>query len=136
MADTKINWTFTLSIDGGPRLSLAPPPDATVTAYDLVRVTVPAMTGTTPGTVTADVQPATAAGKVRGLVIDADKYDAKLAYTLTIGGTPKKIVLDGPQLFLGGGMVAALADPFPQALTFENGTAAAVGVRVLVARKA
>ena len=58
-----------------------------------------------------DVQPSANADRVLALIVTADKYDPKLSYSLTAGGTTKKVVLDGPQLFLGGGMVSARVGP-------------------------
>lgn len=136
MPDIKINWAFTMTVDGVARPALSGPADFVVTAYDVVQVTVPPISGTTAGTKAAEIQPSTASDKVLAVVISADKYDPKLSYSVGTGTATTKIVVDGPQLFLGSGMIAALANPFPTSLTFSNETTTAIEVKIFVARKA
>lgn len=145
MADIKLNWAFNLTIDGKLNIPVAPP-EVAVTAYDVIRVDVPAATDPPPGsapgtplvpaTASVDVQPSTAADRVLAFLVTADKYDAKLSFAVPAGTGTKAVALDGPQLFLGAGMVSALANPFPQKVTFTNTKKEPFAVTLFVGRRA
>jgi hypothetical protein len=123
MSET-IRWSVQVRVDRGPAVSVAPA--VTVDAYDKLELSVPA-----GATRTAAVQPGTAA-QVELLLVTSSRYhDADLSYEL--GG--ETILLDGPQLFTGAGMLSLFgADPTSMEVT--NGLDEDVTVTVLVARSA
>src|SRR5436305_3989719 len=130
----KINWSFNASIDGGPQLG-AFQPAFDVSAYDYIKVTLPAPAGGATSTSTdVHLQPGTAAGTVVLLAILADKYSDKISYTVDAVATAR--VLDGPHVFLGSGAVGFLNNAPPQKLTFINAVPNAVTMQILVGRTA
>ncbi len=124
----QINWAFNVAVDGGPQLSLANAPKITVDAYDLVTATLPA---STTG-VAVDLQPSSTAGDVVLLALSSDAYDDTVTYDP--GGGAQQ--LNGPVLLVGAGPVALLGATPPTSMTFDNGLAAPVTVKVLIGRKA
>mgnify|MGYP003574275237 CR=1 FL=1 len=82
-------------------------------------------------TVAVDVQPGPV-DRLRLVFITADSYSDTLTYTVT--GGPADVVLDGPELFMGTGVIALLGAT-PNVFTFTNGGAEDVNVTVLVGRR-
>ncbi len=81
--------------------------------------------------VAVDVQPGTSA-RLRLVFITADTYADTLTYS--VAGGPTDAVLDGPALFMGGGVIELLG-PTPNTFTFSNTSADNVDVTVLVGRR-
>ena len=96
----KINWTVTVQVGGGPKLSESRTLE--VEAYDLLEVEVPDGDDTTPGRLLVNVQPG-GAGQVKFLMISSDLYHDALTYT--VDGDPTEVHLNDLQLFIGGGAV-------------------------------
>lgn len=104
-------------------------PSQSIGAYDKLSVTVAADDNGTPGEETVPVQPG-ATTDVRVLMITSTRYDpADLEYDL--GGAT--IVLDGPQLFTGGGMMSLFSSD-PDEIVIRNSLDTPVTVSVLVGR--
>lgn len=82
-------------------------------------------------TVAVDVQPGPV-DRLRLVFITADSYSDTLTYTVT--GGPADVVLDGPELFMGTGVIAFLGAT-PNVFTFTNGGAEDANVTVLVGRR-
>lgn len=102
----KIDWTVSVTVAGGPKVSLARSLD--VDAYDKVDVTIPKAGGPAGSNVVkVSVQPS-AAGKVQFLLITSSVYDDKLTYK--VDGGAAEIKLDEPQLLGGDGLVALLGN--------------------------
>lgn len=123
----KISWHAGLTIKGGPQLSVSGVVESD--AYDRVVVKVPG----DGVAVEADVQPADA---VNLLTIQSSVYDdADLTYGVTGGASG--VVLDGPQLLVGSGMVSLLG-AVPKTLSFTNNLGAGndATVTILVGRRA
>lgn len=99
----------------------------TAEAYDQIEVTA-----TAGSSVEVQVQPG-GSGQVQLLFLTADAYSSDLKYSVDGGATD--VVLDAPQLLLGTGAVSLL-DAAPKKITFANGTASDVDVRILVGRAA
>jgi hypothetical protein len=120
-----INWSFSVDVDQGPRLSGS---DAvTVGAYDKASVVLSAGAAA----VDVDVQPANAAGKVHVLVVRSSVFDRAITLSADAGTTT--FALEGPVVLIGSGAVRMLADA-PRTLRFGNSTGADVTVDVLVGR--
>lgn len=115
-----ISWTVDVKVAGGPSMSASP--SIAVDGYDVIEVVVDA--GDSP-----DVGVVPGPSTVELLMLTASRYDPLLSYAFD-GGTP--VVLDGPQLFTGGMIVAAFTDP--EVITITNGTPETVTVSVLVGR--
>ena len=81
--------------------------------------------------VAVDVQPGPVA-RLRLLFITADEYSDTLTYSVT--GGPADVILDGPELFMGTGVIALLGAT-PNEFTFANGGAEDLNVTVLVGRR-
>lgn len=128
----KINWTLSVQVVGGPKISVSQTME--VEAYDKIDVTVPGGDDTTPGTATVEVQPG-GASQVKFLLITSSLYDAKLTYKVN-GGT-EAVKLDALQLLMGSGAVGLL-ETTPQQLAFTNkaGLFAPASIQILVGRKA
>ncbi|MCB1830578.1 MAG: hypothetical protein H6964_14920 [Chromatiaceae bacterium] len=92
------------------------------------RVNLPVPAG---DTVAVDVQPGPVE-RLRLVFITADSYSDTLTYSVT--GGPTDAVLDGPELFMGTGVIALLGAT-PNVFTFSNGGAEEVNVTVLVGRR-
>lgn len=120
-----MRWSFSVGVDHGPNLKGSDSID--VGAYDKVSSVLES--GATD--IDVQVQPATAAGKVHILVLQASSYDEDLTFSAD-GGTTSFSLL-GPLVLIGNGAVELLADA-PQALRFSNATALAVTVDILVGR--
>jgi hypothetical protein len=102
---------------------------AAVEAIDTIEVVVPdAAAG---GEAEVQVQPG-GAGQVQLLLIRADRYGEEFSYT--VDGGAEDVVLDAPQLLIGGAL-ALLGGP-PQTITFSNEAATPVTIRILVGRDA
>ena len=128
----KINWTVTVQVVGGPKLSEARTLE--VEAYDLLEVEVPDGDDTTPGRVTVNVQPG-GAGQVKFLMISSDLYHDALTYT--VDGDPTEVHLDDLQMFIGGGAVTLLGDTQNQfAFVNRANQGRPAFVKILVGRKA
>jgi len=137
MTAIKVNWSFNLAIEAGPRLSTSNPP-IEVTGYDFVRGLIPKGT-TTAKEVVLEVQPTAgisgAGAKVVFLAILGEKFDS-LSYA-TAAGSATKTKLDGPQILLGEGAVSLLGSSAPTKLYFENSSATDdLQVEIIVGRKA
>lgn len=123
----KFSWNVGLSVVGGPKL--ADSGLLTVEAYDKLVVDVP----DDNNPVAVDVQPS---DDVVLLAIQSTVYaDADFTYDVT--GGVAGVVLDGPQVLLGAGMVSLLGAA-PKTVTFTNnqGTGQDATVTLLVGRKA
>lgn len=128
----KINWTVTVQVVGGPKLSEARTLE--VEAYDLLEVEVPDGDETTPGRLLVNVQPG-GAGQVKFLMISSDLYHDALTYT--VDGDPTEVHLNDLQLFIGGGAVTLLGDTQNQfAFVNRANQGRPAFVKILVGRKA
>lgn len=128
-----IVWSLDVQVTGGPNQSLAQA--LTVDAYDVLNVSVPAQTGTTPGTVDVDVQPSPT-GKVQFLLITSTAYDSggNLEYQVKVASA-QKLNLDGPQLMVNAGLVKLLGSQ-QKTFTFTNKLTEPVSISILVGRNA
>lgn len=124
----KIDWSFNVTVAGGPKFSVTRPPIA-VDAYDKVDATVPKKEGAASGTKTIDVQPS-GEGKVQVLLITSSFYDDKVTYKVD-GGSEVK--LDEPHLLVGDGAVGLLNKTQKQ-FVFKNDSDKDVAVEILVGR--
>lgn len=89
------------------------------------------VTVTAGASAAVDVQPGPV-DRLRLVFITADSYAHTLTYTVT--GGPADIPLDGPQLFMGAGMVGLLGAT-PNVFTFDNSAGPEdVTVTILVGR--
>lgn len=126
-----ISLTGTVSVTGGPRISLNR--KLTVDAYDHLSVTVPSNSTD----VQVQVQPATQ-DLVTVLVITADSYDPALTYKVNDAASTTSVPLDESQVFLGNGAVSLFGDEPPRTLFFTNPTsgndARDIVVEILVGR--
>lgn len=116
-------------VAGGPSLGVAV--SKIVAGYDKLSVTVPAFDAetSTAGTVSVALQPAPSE-HVEMLVIAANRYDdSDLSYQL--GG--EELQLDGPQLFVGSGMMSLFGSDL-ETIQLSNRMNTPVTVSVLVAR--
>lgn len=107
-----------------------------VEAFDRVEVTVPAESGGTAGSVTAQVQPG-GSGQARLVLMTASAYPVDSGtpqLTYEVDGSGTALPLDGPLLLVGGGIADLLGDV--QEVEFSNDSAAAVTVQILVGRDA
>ena len=122
-----INWSFSVAVDKGPRLTGFAP--ESVDAYDKASVVLPAG----GAAVTVELQPTATADRVSLVLVAASVYTGGVTYSADGGAT--KFELDGPLLLIGTGAVKLLADA-PQTLSFENPSANDVTVDILVGRDA
>jgi len=129
--------TITLDVDvqvqGGPKASYSLV--ETVEAYDVVDAVIPKLASSLPQEVEVLVQPA-GTGDVRVLLITADHYgDLTYAPKDNTGTGANDIVLDAPQLLVGGAL--GLLEKVPQILVFINmSTTQDAAVRIIVGRSA
>lgn len=121
LVSESINWSATASVAGGPVISGNG--KTVADGYDKFEVLLPA-----GGSKTLSVAPGNW-GDLQLLLISPAKADPALTYDSGSGDTP----LAGP-LFLIGGDATALLGNGAATLTLKNGTAADVGVDILVAR--
>lgn len=126
MAET-INWAVHLDVSAGPKLSASG--TSVLQAYDKLGITLEAGAAD----VVVELQPGDDAGQVLLLVITASAYDEDLTYSPDAGTTD--IPLDAPLALIGAGAVSLLVAA-PQEIQFDNGTAEAVEVQILVGRNA
>jgi hypothetical protein len=115
-------------------ISVAASGVATVSAvHDLEIESVGSMEFLVPasGSVAVDVQPGPVE-RLRLVFITAESYSDSLTYTVT--GGPADVVLDGPELFMGSGVITLLGAT-PNEFTFANGGAEEVNVTVMVGRR-
>lgn len=122
MAET-LNWSYTAQVAGGP--TVAGSGDMTVDAYVKLNVSVPAN-----ASLEVEVLPGTG-GPVQVLVIAPAVPSAGLRYE---AGT-ETVVLDGPNVLLGGGAVGLLGASVGT-LTFTNDDDADAEVSILAGRDA
>jgi hypothetical protein len=126
---SNITWQFQAAIPGGPAFNISQPPIA-VQAYDVASVTVAAGASS----VDVNVQPSSTTGDVVFVVVNSDRYDAGLTYTID-GGTDAH-ALDAPHVMLGSGAVGFMnAGAPPQKLTFSSTLAKDANVQIVVGRK-
>ena len=122
-----ISCAVNVQIVGGPQLSTSRTIE--VDAYDVVREEL------TDQDKEVEVQPATDAKRVQFLLINSTEFDDKLTYK--VNDAERDIKLDGPQLFVGEGLVELLdtkANQAPRKLTFSNDLGRNVTVEVVVGR--
>lgn len=125
----KLSWNVGVTVAGGPQMKVAGV--LVAEAYDKLVVAVP--DDNTP--VQVDVQPS---DDVVLLAIQSTVYaDADLTYSVDGAGGVNDVVLDGPQVLIGTGMVSLLGTS-PKSITFTNNQAANLDatVTLLVGRKA
>ncbi len=105
-----------------------------VEAYGQIFVTVPAATGSVPVAGTVDVAVhGGGAGQLQLLFITASAYSSDLSYITGDVSPPKSVILDSPQLFVGGA-ISLLGTV--NSIEFSNAGAADVDVEILVGRDA
>lgn len=126
---SNITWQFQAAIPGGPAFNISQPP-IVVQAYDVASATVAAGASN----VAVNVQPSSTAGDVVFVVINSDRYDVGLTYT--VDSSTDKHALDAPHVLLGSGAVGFMnAGAPPQKLTFTSTLAKDANVQVVVGRK-
>ncbi len=131
-----INWSISVQIAGGPKLSLSKPP-LLVEEYVVSQVTVP--TGTAEGdAIRVQIQPTVAGDNLATfLLVSADAYEDSahnhLQYKVTDAGSPK--ILAGPLLLIGVDAVKLLSDEAGELFFFNPMDQDAV-VDILVGRDA
>lgn len=109
---TKINFSYSIQITGGPTMARASTAD--VDAYDKIELTL----DSGAADVVVDVQPG-AATQVQLLALSSSLYDGKVTYKVSDGAADKgPFTLDAPQLF-SGGAIAAIGVA-PKSLKFSN----------------
>lgn len=128
-----INCKLDIQVVGGPGVSATS--SLSVDAYDRIEVVIP---GGPPAKASVAVQPG-GAGKVKFLLISADRYSDKLTYDVVDSNKAagvSGVKLDSQQLLMGGGV--GLLGVSPNQLNFANGLGAAqdVTVTILVGRDA
>jgi hypothetical protein len=123
----QINWSFSVQVSNGPKISSSDTID--VDAYDSIQVTVPQNNGG-DGTV-VEVQPGVTA-QVQFLLIKSDSYDS-LSYR--VADALNAVSLDTEQVLLGAGAMSLLPKA-PTTLTFFNESGTDASVHILVGRKA
>jgi hypothetical protein len=126
---TKINWSLSVQVVGGPTFGAAQ--SFEVEAYDPIVVTIPAG-GTDIG---VDVQPSDA-DQVRLMLVRANPGPADgETLTYSVDGGASDISLDAPQFLVGQGLIGLLAAA-PEKLTFTSTMAADTEILIFVARSA
>ncbi len=126
-----VNWTVSVQVPAGPRLSQSGA--FSVDAYDKVDVSVAAG----QSDVAVELQPG-GAGQVHVLVVATDQPSGDLSYKVN-ATTADSISFDQPvHAFMGAGPVGLLcaADEGPNTLYFTNAGGQAAKIQVLVGRKA
>jgi hypothetical protein len=118
-----INHTFSARVNGGP--SLVESSTLDYDAYEVIQVTIPA-----DGT-DVDVNLSADSGALL-LAIMSTAYD-DIKYDVAGGGSD--IVLDGPHILIGAGIISLL-DAAPGQLTFSKGSGDDAFVTILVGRDA
>lgn len=125
-----ISLMVTLQVAGSPAISIAGLPVASE-AIDKIEATI------APGDTdkVLDIQPG-GLNAVQLLVVKSSSYGAHLSFKASDGATDSgKVVLDGPQLFSGGGV--ALLGVAPKQCKFTNTSAdKPANVEIYVARDA
>lgn len=121
----KINLMQNVQVVGGPKVTGAGVVEAD--AYDNVEVTV-----ASGPPVTVEVQPATAAGRVKFLLVRSDNY-ANLTYKITDPPGFGPFDLDVQLLLVGEGAIK-LVGGAPKTFEFTNTGTADANVQILVAR--
>ncbi|HEX2254625.1 MAG TPA: hypothetical protein VHQ65_15255 [Thermoanaerobaculia bacterium] len=99
----KISWNLAVAVSNGPKA--VDQRQLEVEAYDKLVVKVPGNEPSSTKKVTVDVQPS-AASKVTFLYLSSTLYGDKLTYS--VDGGAGNVVLDGPHLLTGAGMVGLL----------------------------
>lgn len=135
----KLSWTIKVPTPDQKTLDTSRSVD--VEAYDQTNVSVP---GNDPGTttnptptVTANIQPSSQLTDIHFVFISSDRYGPELTYSVSGTGGATDVILDGPQLFAGAGMVNRLGAA-PQTIVFKNemGAGKDASVMILVGRTA
>lgn len=116
-----INWSTSVAVSGGPTMSMVGSLPAPV--YDVVEIVLT----TDEKSVTKAVM--TADDQLLALAITATRYDQKISYKLGSLTIP----LDGPQLFVGGGMTSVFTKPSSIEVSSTELTTP-VTIRILVGR--
>ena len=135
---TEISYSLNVQVVGGPQLSASR--TINVDAYDVVSEE---LTDQEVERI-VEIQPATDPKRVQFLLINSDEYGDQLTYK--VNDAPKVIKLDGPQVFVGEGLVELLDPQNPQAtppvlpkapakLNFTNKLGKTANVEVVVGRK-
>ena len=99
----KISWNLAVAVSNGPKA--VDQRQIEVEAYDKLVVNVPGNEPSSSKKVAVDVQPS-AASKVSFLYVSSTLYGDKLSYS--VDGGAANVVLDGPHLLTGAGMMGLL----------------------------
>ena len=118
-----INWSTSVAVSGGPTMSMVG--SLTAPVYDVVEVVLT----TDAKSVTKAVMPADNQ-KMLALAITATRYDQVISYELG----SQTILLDGPQLFVGGGMTSVFTNPSSIKISTSTELTTSVTIRILVGR--
>jgi hypothetical protein len=126
----KLNWAVNIQVAGGPTISTSDTME--VEAYDVIQTTIADQANNQE----VQVQPGPLAS-VRFVLITADSYSDELTYTVNDGAADgaTDVKLDGLQLLIGQG-AGDLLQKAPAKLAFTNKAGKAIGVTILVGRKA
>ena len=116
-----INWSTSVAVSGGPTMSMVG--SLTAPVYDVVEVVLT----TDAKSVTKAVMPAD--NQMLALAITATRYDQAISYELG----SQTLLLDGPQLFVGGGMTSVFTNPSSIKVSSTELTTS-VTIRILVGR--
>ena len=119
-----VQWSIDVAVGGGP--SLAATSSFLADAYAVVEVVAPAT-----GSATEPFQAGTIA-ELSLVMIAASHYDPE-DLTFTLGG--ETVALDGPQLYVGAGMLGRFGADVAE-ITVDNDLEVDVTVTVLVGRRA
>lgn len=115
----KASWGIEVALPGGPAIRTKRPLESK--GFDRMVADIPGADPGNPGTVTVNVQPSPQQD-VDLLLISSSQYGPELKYDVT-GGGASGVVLDGPQLFVGTGMIGLLGTA-PKKIKFFNGLGA------------
>jgi len=117
-----INWSTSVAVSGGPTMSMVG--SLATPVYDVVEVVLT----TEAKSVTKAVMPAD--NQMLALAITATRYDQAISYELG----SQTLLLDGPQLFVGGGMTSVFTNPSSIKISTSTELTTSVTIRILVGR--
>ena len=130
----KMSWTIKVSVPGGPSVAVTRPVE--IDAYDKLAFKIEGKPLNAPQTLDVHVQPSPTED-VEFLYITSDLYGEALKYSVIDGAAgAADVVLDGPHVFAGAGMVGLLGSS-PKKLEFSNGMGNGkdANITILVGRK-